>query len=112
MPITSPFESNSGPPELPWLIGASVWMKLSYGEAMMSRLSALTIPEVTDMPMPSGLPIASTGSPTCTLLLSAQLVAGSVCPTSTLMTARSTSGAAFTSVAGACDPSEKVTTIS
>ena len=26
MPITSPFSLNIGPPELPLLIGASVWM--------------------------------------------------------------------------------------
>ena len=31
MPITSPFMLNSGPPELPRLIAASVWMKSSYG---------------------------------------------------------------------------------
>ncbi|MNF08939.1 hypothetical protein D3C80_2094840 [compost metagenome] len=29
MPITSPFMLNSGPPELPRLMAASVWMKLS-----------------------------------------------------------------------------------
>ena len=29
MPTTSPSMSNSGPPELPRLIGASVWMKSS-----------------------------------------------------------------------------------
>ncbi|MNY57773.1 hypothetical protein D3C86_1940330 [compost metagenome] len=29
MPMTSPFMLKSGPPELPGLIAASVWMKLS-----------------------------------------------------------------------------------
>ena len=29
MPMTLPSMSNSGPPELPRLIGASVWMKSS-----------------------------------------------------------------------------------
>ena len=29
MPMTSPRKLNSGPPELPWLIAASVWMKSS-----------------------------------------------------------------------------------
>ena len=29
IPTTSPLRSNSGPPELPRLIAASVWMKLS-----------------------------------------------------------------------------------
>ncbi len=28
-PITFPLASNSGPPELPWLIEASVWMTSS-----------------------------------------------------------------------------------
>ena len=31
MPTTSPRLSSSGPPELPGLIDASVWMKSSYG---------------------------------------------------------------------------------
>jgi hypothetical protein len=26
MPITSPAMLNNGPPELPWLMGASVWI--------------------------------------------------------------------------------------
>ena len=30
MPITCPSMLNSGPPELPRLIAASVWMKSSY----------------------------------------------------------------------------------
>ncbi len=29
MPISSPLVFTSAPPELPWLIGASVWMKSS-----------------------------------------------------------------------------------
>jgi hypothetical protein len=28
MPITRPYLSISGPPELPWLMAASVWMTL------------------------------------------------------------------------------------
>ena len=31
MPMTLPSWVNSGPPELPWLIGASTWMNWSYG---------------------------------------------------------------------------------
>ena len=38
MPITLPSWVNSGPPELPWLIGASIWMNWSYGPSPMSRL--------------------------------------------------------------------------
>ena len=39
---------NSGPPELPRLIAASVWMKSSYGPWWMSRPRAETMPAVTD----------------------------------------------------------------
>ena len=34
MPITRPAASSSGPPELPGLIGASVWITLSIAEAV------------------------------------------------------------------------------
>ncbi len=52
---------------------------------MMLRLSALTSPPLTESPTPSGLPIASTGSPTCTFALSAHRTAGSLRPVLTLM---------------------------
>ncbi len=69
-PITSAEAFRSGPPELPWLIGASVWIEFeivkSLGESI-ERWSALTIPLVTVCGRPNGLPIATTGSPTCTL---------------------------------------------
>ena len=55
---------NSGPPELPRLIAASVWMKSSYGPWRISRPRAETMPAVTVPPRPNGLPIASTQSPT------------------------------------------------
>src|SRR5207248_2724351 len=57
--------SKSGPPELPRLMGASVWIKSSYGPAAMSRLRAETMPAVTELPSPNGSPIAMTQSPTC-----------------------------------------------
>ena len=41
----------------------------------MLRLSALTIPALTDRPTPNALPIASTGSPICIALLSPQWTA-------------------------------------
>jgi hypothetical protein len=63
-PITLPDWSNSGPPELPRLIGASTWMKSSYGPAWMSRPIAETMPAVTELPRPNGLPTATTHSPT------------------------------------------------
>ena len=50
-PITCPRELISGPPELPWLMGASVWMTWSIGYwfgALIARCTALTIPAVTE----------------------------------------------------------------
>ena len=55
MPITSPCMLNSGPPELPGLIGASVWMKSSKGPAPMSRPRAETMPAVTDAAQAEGI---------------------------------------------------------
>ena len=76
-PMTSPLRLNNGPPELPWLIAASVWMKSSNGVSIRLRFNALTIPELTESPMPSGLPMAKTVSPTWILSLSAQCITGS-----------------------------------
>ena len=70
MPMTSPFMLNRGPPELPRLMAASVWMKSSYGPWRMSRPRALTMPAVTEPPRPKGLPMASTTSPTRPVSLS------------------------------------------
>ena len=48
-PTTWPAALRSGPPELPWLMAASVWIEFEivklFGE-VISRLSALTIPLV------------------------------------------------------------------
>ena len=69
IPITRPSESSSGPPELPGLIGASVWIALvivkPFG-ASIWRWTAETIPAVAVRSRPNGLPIATTGSPTLT----------------------------------------------
>ncbi len=49
-PMTSPRELTSGPPELPGLSAASVWMISSINRpdrARMERPSALTMPAVT-----------------------------------------------------------------
>ena len=70
--MTSPRTLTSGPPELPGLMAASVWMKswmLPWprpGSPCSARPLALTMPEVTVKvrPSPSGLPMASTHSPT------------------------------------------------
>src|SRR5437763_8062756 len=66
-PSTRPLPSSSGPPELPGLIAASVWIApvmVKLLGAVMLRPTALTIPEVTVSGRLNGLPIATTGSPT------------------------------------------------
>ena len=60
-PITRPAASISGPPELPWLIAASVWIAWSIGSvfgASICRCTALTTPVVSVRVKPNGLPIA------------------------------------------------------
>ena len=67
MPITRPSASISGPPELPGLIEASVWMTFEIENplgALISRATAETMPVVTVRVNPNGLPMATTGSPT------------------------------------------------
>ncbi len=70
IPITRPRASKSGPPELPWLIGASVWIASTrlYCEVSESieRRIAETTPTPSEFSLPNGLPIAATGSPTVT----------------------------------------------
>src|SRR5437773_3428615 len=66
--MTSPRRFTSGPPELPGLIDASVWMKFSYVVIPTSdRPVALTTPTVTVWSSPNGLPIAIAHSPTRSL---------------------------------------------
>ena len=65
MPMTLPSASSSGPPELPGLIAASVWMRLLSGlsepSVVIDRPVADTMPLVTEFEyVPSGLPIAMT----------------------------------------------------
>src|SRR3546814_11613017 len=66
MPITLPRMSNIGPPELPWLIEASVWMNLSYVPPV-PRCTAEMLPAVTVPDRAQGLPMAITQSPTLAL---------------------------------------------
>ena len=71
MPMTLPDESSNGPPELPGLIAASVWMTSCsvLFSVEIVRCSAETIPDVT-VGVPSSasaLPIATTESPTSTV---------------------------------------------
>jgi hypothetical protein len=62
-PITSPRVFTSGPPELPGLRAASVWMTSSINRPdceRSDRPSALTTPAVTVVSKPYGLPMATT----------------------------------------------------
>ena len=66
MPITSPREDTSGPPELPGLSAASVWITSSISRpvrARSERPSAEMTPAVTVDSKPSGLPIATASWP-------------------------------------------------
>ena len=102
-PITWPSMLTSGPPELPGLMAASVWMKFSiaYGlfpRSMMPsvpRPIALTIPAVIVKSRPNGLPSASTHSPTRTASSGARSAAGRP-SSSILITATSVDGSAPT----------------
>ncbi len=75
-PITRPLASSSGPPELPGLMAASVWITSSIWKplgAWISRPVPETMPEVAVRSSPNGWPIAITVSPTCTLSESASV---------------------------------------
>ena len=65
MPITLPCALNSGPPELPGLTAASVWMNGTSRSSTLRDL-AETMPAVTLCSKPKGEPMAATGSPTRT----------------------------------------------
>ena len=68
MPITSPSALSSGPPELPGLIAASVWIRSKRFPEIPSwatlRLRLLMMPIVTVFSNPKGLPTAIAQSPT------------------------------------------------
>jgi hypothetical protein len=71
MPIARPDRSRRGPPELPWLMAASVWIESAIVKlfgAVISRCSALMIPSVRVSSRPYGLPIATTVWPTWSAL--------------------------------------------
>ena len=95
------------------MIAASVWIAPSIGALsgeVISRLIALTMPLVTVSSSPNGLPIATTPSPTATLLESPSVSGTSFdAGASTWMTARSVSGSVPTTVALVVDPSENFT---
>ena len=93
MPMTAPLPSTSGPPELPGLMAASVWIALMKASspsppAVTGRLSALTMPAVTVPWSPSGEPRAIAASPTSSALEEPSVTAGRPV-SSTFTTARS-----------------------
>ena len=74
MPTTAPVMSTSGPPELPGLMAASVWIAGYVVElpwlsvpTLTGRSSALTMPLVTVESRPNGAPKATTSWPTSRL---------------------------------------------
>src|SRR3984893_11070340 len=71
MPITSAADDTNGPPELPGLSAASVWITSSVVRPLTERIerpSAETTPAVTVDSKPKGLPIATTNCPRRRLL--------------------------------------------
>ena len=67
MPSTRPRASTSGPPELPWLMAASVWIAPGIWKLVsesIERFSAEMMPTESDWGSPKGLPMAATGEPT------------------------------------------------
>src|SRR5256886_14831930 len=108
MPTTFPLTSTSAPPLLPGLIGALVWIRSLSATALHSstvRPSALTIPFVTLLSRPSGLPTARTRSPRRSFDESANVAGGRLAP-STRTTARSLVEEAPTTAAEKAFPDE------
>jgi hypothetical protein len=64
IPTASPWELMSGPPELPGLMAASVWMYESKDALKIFRPLEDTTPTVTVWSKLKGLPMAHTQSPT------------------------------------------------
>ena len=113
-PMRRPALSSSGPPELPGLIAASVWMTfwiLRPFRDSIVRPSALTTPVVSVSSRPNGFPIANTFWPTCSPLLVPTRIGGSFSGGAEILrTARSLSSSTPTTVAFQFDWSESVTT--
>ncbi len=116
IPITSPFMSTNGPPLLPGLIAASVWiagyvvaLPCASVPTLTGRFKALTMPLVTVDSRPYGDPIATTSWPTSSWS-DRPIVAGvSPLTSSAWITAVSVSGSVPSTVAEVCDPSSNDT---
>ena len=112
--MTRPAESSSGPPELPGLTAASVWITSEIEKplgAWIWRCLAETMPLVTVRSRPKGLPIATTGSPTSVLSESPSSSAVRSFDSSTSRRATSEEGSAPTSSASRCSPSSPTSTV-
>ena len=75
IPITRPSAPTSGPPELPGLIAASVWIAPEIAKSVSDATERSTAEMIADrqrLRLPNGDPIAATGSPTVDLLAVAQ----------------------------------------
>ena len=92
IPMTSPRALISGPPLLPKLMAASVWMYRSSELSKSLRPMKLTTPTVTVCSYASGLPIAHTHSPTRSASELPRGAKASGVGDSTLMSATSVSG--------------------
>ena len=104
---------RSGPPELPWLMAASVWIEFEIVKLfweVISLFRALTMPLVAVPSSPKGLPSATTPSPTLSWVESPSLSGVRIeAGASTSMTARSVDGSVPTTVASYVEPSQKRT---
>src|ERR1700726_498367 len=92
IPITSAADDTSGPPELPGLKPASVWITSLLVRRFAERIerpSAETTPAVTVDSNPSGLPIATTSWPRRRFLESPKLADGRETDAATRTRARS-----------------------
>ena len=103
-----------GPPELPGLMAASVWMKLTFllgmptSAAERDRLE--TMPRVTVESSPTALPMATTQSPTCRSSDLPSGAVGSALPAGLiLITARSRKSSEPLTVPSKTRPSVSVT---
>ena len=108
-----PALSSSGPPELPGLMAASVWITSRMGRLVTERISrprALITPVVSVWSRPKGLPMANTFWPTLRSRERADRERRAACPPArrSCSTARSWSGARPTGCAFQVDWSESV----
>ena len=111
MPTTAPFMSTSGPPLLPGLIAASVWIAgyvvlwpSASVPTLTGRSSAETMPLVTVESSPNGAPTATTSWPMSRLADLPIVALVSPLTSSALMTAVSVRGSVPTISAAASSP--------